>query len=72
MNNLQTQRQAAKTLKFNKEVWDEDIFVDIYERGWNELTEEQRAAAKVLGYGHGELQSRFSLFIQVQEGYVEQ
>ena len=32
------QKRAAQALSIDKELWDSELFVDIYERSWSELT----------------------------------
>ena len=43
-------KEAAKTLGYNKKLWDNDKEPECVDEDWDDLTKEQQKAAKVLGY----------------------
>ena len=43
-------KAAATTLKYTKEIWDNDKKSSVDEKDWCELSADEKAAASVLGY----------------------
>jgi len=43
-------REAAKTLGYTKKMWDKGKEPETIDKDWEELIEEEKAAATVLGY----------------------